>query len=37
MRGDDFRRYTYEDVFVSPQFMLGELVPLLGLKDTERA
>jgi very-short-patch-repair endonuclease len=29
-RGDEFRRYTHEDVFESPRFMLGELRGLLG-------
>jgi Transcriptional regulator, AbiEi antitoxin len=28
-RGDDFRRYTYDDVFVSPTLMLRELQGLL--------
>jgi len=28
-RGDDFRRYTWEDVFVDPQAMLAELRELL--------
>ena len=28
-RGDDFRRYTYDDVFVSPTLMLRELRALL--------
>jgi hypothetical protein len=28
-RGDDFRRYTYGDVFEQPQLMLAELHPLL--------
>jgi very-short-patch-repair endonuclease len=29
-RGDDFRRYTYDDVFEAPQFMLSELRALLS-------
>jgi hypothetical protein len=29
-RGDEFRRYTYGDVFEDPDFMLGELRALLG-------
>jgi very-short-patch-repair endonuclease len=28
-RGDDFRRYTYDDVFKAPQAMLGELSRVL--------
>jgi hypothetical protein len=28
-RGDEFRRYTYRDVFEDPQFMLAELRKLL--------
>jgi len=28
-RGDDFRRYTWEDVFVDPQAMIAELRELL--------
>jgi hypothetical protein len=29
-RGDDFRRFTYGDVFDAPQFMLSELRALLA-------
>jgi hypothetical protein len=29
-RGDEFRRYTWDDVFVSPRPMLGELLGLFG-------
>jgi hypothetical protein len=29
-RGDDFRRYTYEDVFEAPELMLAELRRLLA-------
>jgi len=29
-RGDEFRRYTYRDVFEDPRFMLGELRGLLA-------
>jgi very-short-patch-repair endonuclease len=29
-RGDEFRRYTYGDVFEEPEFMLAELRALLG-------
>jgi hypothetical protein len=29
-RGDQFRRYTYGDVFEEPQAMLAELRGLLG-------
>jgi hypothetical protein len=29
-RGDEFRRYTYGDVFEDPRYMLGELRRLLG-------
>ncbi|MGH3993522.1 MAG: hypothetical protein ACRDSN_13805, partial [Pseudonocardiaceae bacterium] len=33
-RGDEFRRYTYEDVYASPRFMLGDLGGLLeGARD----
>ncbi len=31
-RGDDFRRYTYGDVFEAPLAMLTELSALLGEK-----
>ncbi|MGH2713546.1 MAG: type IV toxin-antitoxin system AbiEi family antitoxin domain-containing protein [Thermoleophilaceae bacterium] len=32
--GDEFRRYTYEDVYASPRFMLGDLRGLLeGARD----
>jgi hypothetical protein len=29
-RGDEFRRYTYRDVFDDPKLMLAELEKLLG-------
>jgi len=32
-RGDEFRRYTYGDVFEHPQLMLNELRLLLAPKD----
>lgn len=31
-RGDDFRRYTYTDVFEEPRLMMDELQELLGAK-----
>jgi very-short-patch-repair endonuclease len=34
MRGDEFRRYTWRDVFEDPAFMLGELSEL-GIADLE--
>jgi hypothetical protein len=36
IRGDEFRRYTWEDVFVSTEFMLAELKRLLRMKHPER-
>jgi very-short-patch-repair endonuclease len=30
VRGDDFRRYTFGDVFEEPDFMLSELATLLS-------
>ncbi|MGH2923157.1 MAG: hypothetical protein ACRDKH_03890 [Solirubrobacterales bacterium] len=32
-RGDEFRRYTYSDVFEDPTFMLAELRELLGTRE----
>jgi very-short-patch-repair endonuclease len=32
-RGDEFRRYTYADVFEDPSFMLRELRTLLGIRE----
>ena len=32
-RGDEFRRYTWVDVFEEPQSMLSELRPLLGVAE----
>jgi very-short-patch-repair endonuclease len=30
-RGDDFRRYTWDDVFEDPRALLKELAPIIGL------
>jgi hypothetical protein len=36
-RGDEFRRYTYGDVFDDPRLMLSELGPLLAGTHHQRA
>jgi very-short-patch-repair endonuclease len=35
IRGDEFRRYTWRDVFEDPVFMLRELSELLGIAELE--
>jgi very-short-patch-repair endonuclease len=35
-RGDDFRRYTSDDVFENPQALLGELTPVIGSQRRRR-